>query len=353
MKTSNRWRAAARQRTLEQWELRAAEQHRLVDSMRYLHFPDGANTSHEPFLMHSSNWFAQMAPPRVQETLRRWKNDPDRCGALVIDGFGVDPELPPTPIDGRRSPRKLTTYSEQVACAIAAMLGEPISFATERGGTLVTDLSPVKGKEKALTNEGSEAYLGWHTEHAATGLLLSRPERVVDTLVFFHLRGDPQGEAKTLGADIRDALPLLAPDVLETLRRPEFVFRPPLLVRSSLPPDRREFRDLPVLTGDDEHPFANAALYGDMTEGQTTESRDALIELGKALDAVQVHLPTIPGRVVIVDNRRFFHARFPYKPAYDGNDRWLQRVMTTTSLEPFRAWQRHPSRRVLSPGNAG
>ncbi len=351
MKTSNRWVAAARRRTIEQLELRPSERQRMLDSMRYLHFPDGANASHEPFLMHASNWFAQVAPPRVQELLRRWKTDPDRSGALVIDGWGVDPELPPTPIDGRRSPRKMTTYSEQVVCAIAAVFGEPISFASERGGTLVTDLSPVKGKEKALTNEGSEAYLGWHTEHAATGLLLSRPERVVDTLVFFHLRGDPQGEAKTLGADIRDARQLLAPDVVETLRRPEFTFRPPLLVRASLPTDRREFRNLPVLTGDDEHPFANAALYGDLTEGQTLEAREALNELGKALDAVQFHLPTVPGRVVIVDNRRFFHARYPYRPAYDGNDRWLQRVMTTTSLEPFRAWQRHASPRVLSPGN--
>lgn len=351
MKTSNRWVAAARRRTIEQLELRPSERQRMLNAMRYLHFPDGANASHEPFLMHASNWFALVAPPRVQELLRRWKTDPDRSGALVIDGWGVDPELPPTPIDGRRSPRKMTTYSEQVVCAIAAMLGEPISFASERGGTLVTDLSPVKGKEKALTNEGSEAYLGWHTEHAATGLLLSRPERVVDTLVFFHLRGDPQGEAKTLGADIRDARQLLAPDVVETLRRPEFTFRPPLLVRASLPTDRREFRNLPVLTGDDEHPFANAALYGDLTEGQTLEAREALHELGKALDAVQFHLPTVPGRVVIVDNRRFFHARYPYRPAYDGNDRWLQRVMTTTSLEPFRAWQRHASPRVLSPGN--
>ena len=351
MKTSNRWVAAARRRTIEQLELRPSERQRMLDAMRYLHFPDGANASHEPFLMHASNWFALVAPPRVQELLRRWKTDPDRSGALVIDGWGVDPELPPTPIDGRRSPRKMTTYSEQVVCAIAAMLGEPISFASERGGTLVTDLSPVKGKEKALTNEGSEAYLGWHTEHAATGLLLSRPERVVDTLVFFHLRGDPQGEAKTLGADIRDARQLLAPDVVETLRRPEFTFRPPLLVRASLPTDRREFRSLPVLTGDDEHPFANAALYGDLTEGQTLEAREGLNELGKALDAVQFHLPTVPGRVVIVDNRRFFHARYPYRPAYDGNDRWLQRVMTTTSLEPFRAWQRHASPRVLSPGN--
>ena len=63
-------------------------------------------------------------------------------------------------------------------------VGEPISFSSERNGNLLTDLSPVKGKENALTNEGSEAELGWHTEHAASAYLLDPPQRVVDCLTF-------------------------------------------------------------------------------------------------------------------------------------------------------------------------
>ena len=331
--------------------LRAKERQRLLDGLRYLHFPTGPDADHEPFLMHASRQFAEAAPQRVMEALWRWRLNPDREGIVIVDGFGIDPDLPPTPIDGRRSPMKMTTVSEQALSSIARMMGEPFSFATEREGALVTDLTPVKGKEKALTNEGSEG-LAWHTEHAGSGYLLNPFQRVVDTLSFLHLRADPRGEAKTLVADIRDALPLLEPDVIATLRRPEFVFRPPLLVRASLPVERRECAHQAVLTGSDEHPFVNAALYGDLTQGESPEAEEALASLGKAMDAVQIPVPTVPGRLVILDNRRVMHARYPFHPSFDGNDRWLQRCMSTTSLEPFRAWQWHKSPRVLSPGRA-
>jgi L-asparagine oxygenase len=331
-------------------ELHEAERRRLRASIWQLHYPVSPNPCFEMFLIHSSRWFSQNAPPRIVEEIHKWKVNPNRSGALIIDGWGVDPELPPTPIDGRRSPLKLSSYSEQVACATAQMLGDPISFASERGGSLVTDLNPVKGKEKALTNEGSEAYLGWHTEHAATGYLLSTAKRLIDTLVFFQLRSDPQGNAKTLVADVRDALPLLGSDVIETLRRSEFTLRLPFLLSQSVPEDIRAFRSRPILTGDIDDPFINCALYGGLTEGETPEACEALKALEKALDAVQIQVPTMPGRLVVLDNRRVLHARWPYSPAFDGNDRWLQRAMTTTSLESLKGWQCQKSPRILTPG---
>ena len=176
-----------------------------------------------------------------------------------------------------------------------------------------------------------------------------RAELVVDYLCFFHLREDPRGEAKTLVSDIRDALPLLGPEEIETLRRPEFLFRPPFKVRASLPAEHREVRNVAVLTGPADHPYVSAALYGDLTEGMTKQAQAALHELRAALDAVQRQVPTVAGRMVLIDNRRVLHARYPFQPAFDGRDRWLQRVMVTTSLEPLRPWQRH-SARVLSPG---
>lgn len=267
----------------------------------------------------------------------------------MIDGFGVDPALPPTPTDGRRSSEKLTSYSEQVLLAVAMMLGEPVSFSNERCGCLITDLSPVKGKESALTNEGSEAELGWHTEHAASGYLLNPPQRVVDNLVFFHLRGDPRGEAKTLVADVRDALHLMDPDLKAALRKPDYIARVPMLVRAGLPANRHTFANHRILYGSDEHPFVSGALYGDLLEGTTTESISALDGLKAAFDAVQIQVPTEPGRLVVLDNRRVMHGRYPFRPAYDGNDRWLQRCMTTACLEPFRPWQQHRSPRVLTP----
>ncbi|TVP96127.1 MAG: hypothetical protein EA381_17710 [Planctomycetaceae bacterium] len=335
-------------RTLHRLELDFGEMSRLAESALYLHFPGGPKADHELFLQNSSRWWMEFAPRRLVDTIHRWHIDPDRPGVLMIDGLGIDPDLPPTPTDGRRSPNKLTTYSEQVLVAVAGMLGQPIGFSDERNGDLVADLTPVRGKAAALTNEGA-GKLGWHIEHNATGFLLDPPVRVVDYLVFFHLREDPRGEARTLVSDIRDVLPLLSPSVIETLRRPEFVLRPPLQVRGSLPVERREALNVAILTGPSENPHVRAAMYGDLTAGLTDAAQAALVELESVLDATQRQVPTTPGRLVLVDNRRVLHARFPYQPAFDGRDRWLQRVMVTTSLEPLRHWQRD-SARILSPG---
>jgi hypothetical protein len=129
--------------------LRPVQRERMLDGLQQLHFPEGPKAELERFLRESQEWFARTAPSEIREMIWTWRRNPDRPGVLMIDGFGVDPDLPPTPIDGRRSAAKLTTYSEQVLAGVAMCVGEPISFASERNGTLFTDLSPVKGKENA------------------------------------------------------------------------------------------------------------------------------------------------------------------------------------------------------------
>lgn len=334
--------------TLQRTELSPEERRRLVDSDMHLHFPTGPKADHLQFLKFASRWWHLNAPSRVVDEIARWHLNPDRPGVLMFDGLGVDRDLPPTPTDGRRSGDKLTTYSEKILAGVGGMLGQPIGFANERHGSLIADLTPVKGKESALTNEGA-GRLGWHTEHNATGFLVTPPTRVIDYLVFFHLREDPFGEAKTLVADVRDALNWLSPEAVETLRQPNFLFRPPFQVRASLPPHLQEVQNVSILSGSPDHPYVNAALYGDLTEGLTETAQRALAELQLALDAVQRQVPTVPGRLVLIDNRRVLHSRYPFRPSFDGRDRWLQRLMVTASLEPFGKWQRE-SPRILSPG---
>ncbi|MFN5531312.1 MAG: TauD/TfdA family dioxygenase [Planctomycetaceae bacterium] len=330
-------------------EISPEERQRLLAADRHLFFPTGPSADHQTFLRCAARFFTESAPPRLVEAIDAWQLNPDRPGVLVVDGLGVDPDLPPTPTDGRRSPDKQTTYSEKFLAAVALRLGQPVGFRNERHGNLIADLTPVRGKEAALTNEGA-GRLGWHTEHNATQYLLDPPTRVVDNLLFFHLREDPRGEAKTLTADIRDALHWMSPDAIETLRQPTFVVRAPYLVRATLAPRHQEIREVPILTGPPEAPYVNAALYGDLTEATTVAGARALEQLATALDAAQRQLPTVPGRLVIVDNRRVMHSRFPFKPAFDGRDRWLQRCMVTASLEAFRDWQ-IDSPRILTPGS--
>lgn len=336
-------------RTITHLRLTDAERARFRDGYGHLNFPAGAVAEHEPFVQHSLRRFLETAPARIVDAIRRWHADRSGSGVLMIDNWGVDEPLPPTPTDGRRTLDKLTSYSEQILTAVGSLFGQVFAFAHERNGDLIQDLTPVRGKESALTNEGSQR-LGWHPEHAATGYALGPNVNVCDYLVFFGLRADPRGAARTLVADIRDALELLDPGVVEVLRSPVFVARPPLQIRAGLPENQREFRHVPVLAGPVHCPDVRLALYGDMSEGETDAAREALAALSAALDAVQRGVPTVPGRLVVVDNARVLHGRWPFTPAFDGRDRWLQRAMVTASLRPLQRWQRQ-SLRVLTPAS--
>lgn len=322
------------------------ERAQLESSYRHLAFPEGHNGDLERFIADSTTWFLGNAPRSVVRAIQEWKANPGHAGAIIFDNLGVGGDLPDTPINGRRSPDKLNTYSEATSAAVSNMLGQLVAFVAERHGDPVQDLTPVEGKETSLTNQGTNA-LGWHAEHGATHLALGGTALVLAYLVFFHLRASHDGDAKTLVADYRDAFALLDPATIDTLFSPEFKVKPPKLVAETLPKQARVFRPVPLFTGPREAPQLQGALYGDLTEGLTDKASRALEVLKDALDSVYYQVTTKPGRLVILDNRLALHARAPFEPRYDGRDRWLQRTLVAENLRQFHPWQRR-SNRVLS-----
>ena len=53
------------------------------------------------------------------------------------------------------------------------------------------------------------------------------------------------------------------------------------------------------------------------------------------------------GDLLVVDNRRVAHARSPFRPRFDGADRWLLRVMVCSSLPRHR---RRGAQRAIRSG---
>ncbi|MEM6470450.1 MAG: TauD/TfdA family dioxygenase [Planctomycetota bacterium] len=323
------------------------EREELHQNYLHLTLPDTPQSDHDGFVSQAAKWVTENAPSRICEEIVRWKSDPHGSGVLVIDNLGVDSNLPQTPVDGRPSPDKLTNYSEVLLTGIGMMLGEVFCFEAERDGMMVQDLTPVRGKESSLTNEGTNL-LGWHTEHSATGYVLPGSPSVISYLAFIGLRSDPTGRAKTLVADIRDAARLISSAHMAELRSDQFLVRPPLMVRARISPPNHQVSGVPIITGPDSSPEIRVALYGDMVEGLTDDAKQALAALQRALDRVHRGFETQPGRLMLVDNRVALHARAPYQPKYDGRDRWLQRLLVTDSLWPFRSWQQNANR-VLTP----
>ncbi|HVG61328.1 MAG TPA: hypothetical protein VNA24_22400, partial [Hyalangium sp.] len=156
-------------------------------------------------------------PPRLKQRLRQFRANPGMDGSLLIRHLPLDAALPPTPVDGRPSAGKKTRLSELNLFVIMMHLGEPIAYEDEKAGALVQDICPVRGHEHKQENSGN-VFLEFHTED---GFHPCKP----DHLALICLRGDPRGDAETLVASIRRALPLLPASVISELRRPVFRIR--------------------------------------------------------------------------------------------------------------------------------
>jgi L-asparagine oxygenase len=70
--------------------------------------------------------------------------------------------------------------------------------------------------------------------------------------------------------------------------------------------------------------------------------------LCEQLAVATVPVPLVAGDLLLVDNYRMVHGRTPFRPRYDGTDRWLRKVTVTRDLRRSRARRRGADGRVLS-----
>jgi L-asparagine oxygenase len=319
-----------------------AKRNELAELLRQLVYPHSAN--YETWLARSHERVSTVFPAEFHDSLAAMRRHPDAPGVTIIHNMPIDTPLPPTPLDGKRSESKLTNISESVLGGIGAALGEPFSFRLEKE-SLIHDVVPVRTATKALTNEGSELDLGYHTENAA----IARRQR---WLLLLGLRADHDGIAKTPVADIRDAALHLSDTAKECLTKPLFRLRVPYIFDRCVPETKRFTEPAPIIEGGWSHPRLRVALYGNMTVAETPAARDALNELELALHHVRREVRIKPGDLVILDNYLVSHGRSAFTPRFDGTDRWLQRVHVAESLWDFRGLQSENLRLLDAPQSA-
>ena len=76
--------------------------------------------------------------------------------------------------------------------------------------------------------------------------------------------------------------------------------------------------------GDPDDPLM--AYDRELMEPQDAAGKRALAALSQALDEVAEAIRLRPGDLLIVDNYPTTHARTPFRPRWDGRDRWLHRM---------------------------
>lgn len=277
-------------------------------------------------------------PSRVVDSLIRFRRNPNPYGTLLFRNLPTDPELPPTPKDGRFSQEKHSFVSEYSLLLFMMFLGEPIAYEDEKEGLLIQNICPVKGQEKKQENTRSN-YLNFHTED---GFHPYPP----DHLALLGLRSDHEKIAETITASVRNVVDTLPGTAVMLLRQPIYRLHP----SSSFKLNQHEDYSvrLPVLTGNLSNP--QMCIHYSSMVAENEEAEWALNLLRKALLKVSVAFKLLPGDLLIMDNRLVAHARTPFRPRYDGKDRWLQRMFTVVDFHRS-GFSRGHGKHVCSPLN--
>ncbi|GAB2968147.1 TauD/TfdA family dioxygenase [Saccharothrix stipae] len=262
------------------------------------------------------------APLSLRRGVRRFRRHSGPQGVLVIRGLPIDgtalPATPSAPDSVQREPTVAAAVLAMVACG----LGDPVAYLAEKSGALVQDVVPVPGRENFSGNAGS-ALLTFHNENAF------HPHEP-DHVLLLCLRADHDRSAGLRTACLREVLPLLPEATREVLSEPEFVLRPP----PSFGADDTTRAPQPVLFGAVEDPDIRIAQIAITPVTERAEA--ALADLARAFDDASRTTRLTPGDMAIIDNRVAVHGRTPFRPRYDGADRWVQRTFAVTDLRRSR-----------------
>ncbi|MFE9428284.1 TauD/TfdA family dioxygenase [Kitasatospora sp. NPDC006697] len=240
--------------------------------------------------------------------------------SLLIRGVPMPEALPRTPAGSfHRLPEVRPAGAEPVLALVGARLGEIFAYREWDGAHLVQNRYPVASHHNVQTASGAND-LVLHTEACFTAY-------PPDFLALLGLRPDPTGQAVTLVSDIAQALAQLTPAERGALREPLFVF--PTDRGSYNHEGRRTTEPVPLLKDRADGPVLE---YSTLITAITAAGAAALAALEEALGRCAQSVLLGAGDLLLIDNCHAVHGRTAFRPAYDGTDRWIQRVLLLRRL---------------------
>jgi L-asparagine oxygenase len=250
-------------------------------------------------------------PADVHDALIDFADHGNEAGALLLRGVPVG-ALPPTP-SIPSSAEKLNKASEFALLTVARRLGQPVGYAPEHGGDLVQNISPVASDAERQVSTSSKSTLAFHTEAAF------HPHRP-RYLLLLCLKGDPL--AATTLCSVRALADALSPRDRAILATARFTTTADESYVGG--PSSRRSHARPILTGDLAHP--KLWLDADLMSGTDEEAQGALERLSALASELATGVVLEAGDLLVIDNDVAVHGRSPFKPRFDGTDRWLQRT---------------------------
>ncbi|HEU4767782.1 MAG TPA: guanitoxin biosynthesis L-enduracididine beta-hydroxylase GntD [Pyrinomonadaceae bacterium] len=303
--------------------------------------------------------YAHQLPFRLRKCLNDFKLLESDNAVLMFSGYPIKNErIGLTPTHWNSRPELSPTLEEEMLLILfGSLLGEPLGWATQQNGHIVHDILPIKAHEEEQLGTGSSQTLYWHNEdafHPYRGdyiciLCLRNPDRVATTYVSidmveiseahkkilferrFVIRPDESHLEKNRGrrpGEMEADDPLLA-SAYERIRR-----------MNECPPK------LAVLFGDPAAPYLRIDPYF-MDPLDDQEAQSALDSFVNAIESKLTEVILEPGDVLCIDNYRAVHGRHPFKPQYDGQDRWLKRINVARDIRKSRDARRSPESRII------
>lgn len=273
---------------------------------------------------------------RLRRQVRKLADGSSRRPELYVTGLPVIDSLPPTPTSGVSTAASPGYLSEFLMLAFCQGLGTPISYRDQRGGSIFHDIFPTEANANEISSQSSASSLGFHTE------MFFHPEPP-DFLLLHCLRPDPAELALTSVASLADMDARLSRYERRVLRQEVFAIDLARLHGSYV----REGVGISEL---DPRPVISLARSG-LCTGQfrfepelttpLTQVAHAVMEQANArAEEVAATSRLESGAMLIVDNRRAAHSRSTFPASFDGNDRWLRRMMIAARTNPGLAVER-------------
>ncbi|WP_329363315.1 TauD/TfdA family dioxygenase [Streptomyces sp. NBC_01483] len=238
-------------------------------------------------------------------------------GLFILRGLEIDDsDLGPTPAHWS-SVGNAGALWDVTLLLITTLLGRPIAWEGQQDGRAVNNIVPSPGHELEQTGASSTVLLSPHTEdafhperaHLLVLCCIRNHDRVGTTAASIRRTGLSPEDVALLS---RPVLPILPDDAYKKL--PDFSGEPVPVRTLWESPDGLTLRFDPAYTpleqADDDHREAYARLEAEL----------ARVSMSVALE---------PGDVMIVDNDLVVHGRVPFRPRYDGTDRWLKRALVS------------------------
>ena len=242
------------------------------------------------------------------------------AGILLLTHCLQEPDIQDIPTPQGPSDKQ-SFVSECCLATIGARLGQVFGYIQIENGTLFHNIVPKPGMEHEQSSACSLVELQFHTEqhfhpHSPDYLLLYCLRNVLGAATFF--------------ASIRPLITELEPRYREILFEPlyrsgvDYVF-------GNTDTERGNGPLMSALYGNRNDPFFR--YDQDLMVGVTPEARAALNALQSALEKITKGVCLNPGDLLVVDNKRVVHGRSPFKPQFNGKDRWLQRAKVMRDLD--------------------